>query len=211
MSDIPTCFCRRSDVFLTCACGGCTGVPWSTWSRLRFRLTMESWPRRDPSRASSSTATRGTGPATTICARCWDIHGRSCARRIGLKITHPDDLAADVEQFERVLNGETDGYSINKRFIRKDGRVIDTKPEPRPQGEATENLIDTAPAVSRDNLRDAQGKSVTPSIGTPCSTESSIALGEGVDRSEESKAILERIWRVYWPGGIPRSRDPLNK
>ena len=27
MSDIPTCFCRRSDAFLTCACGGCTGVP----------------------------------------------------------------------------------------------------------------------------------------------------------------------------------------
>ena len=123
----------------------------------------------------------------------------------------PCDLAADVEQFERVLNGETDGYSIDKRFIRKDGRVIDTKPEPRPQGEATENLIDTALAVSRDNLRDAPGKSVTPSIGTPCSTESSIALGEGVDRSEESKAILERIWRVYGPGGIPRSRDPLNK
>ncbi|HCV22711.1 MAG TPA: hypothetical protein DGN59_04570 [Candidatus Latescibacteria bacterium] len=68
----------------------------------------------------------GDWPATTICARCWDIHGRSCARRIGLKITHPDDLAADVEQFERVFNDETAGYSIDKRFIRKDGRVIDT-------------------------------------------------------------------------------------
>ncbi len=35
---------------------------WSNWSQLRFRLTMESWPRRGPSRASSSTATRETGP-----------------------------------------------------------------------------------------------------------------------------------------------------
>ncbi len=41
------------------------------------------------------------------------------------KITHPDDLAADVGNFNRVLHGETDGYSMNKRFIRKDGQVID--------------------------------------------------------------------------------------
>ena len=180
MSDIPTCFCRRSDAFLTCACGGCTGVralvylvPVAVSAHNGILATAR------PIEGIVIDGDAGDWPATTICARCWDIHGRSCARRIGLKITHPDDLAADVEQFERVLNGETDGYSINKRFIRKDGRVIDTKPEPRPQGEATENLIDTAPAVSRDNLRDAPGKSVTPSIGTPCNTESSIALGEG--------------------------------
>jgi PAS domain S-box-containing protein len=40
------------------------------------------------------------------------------------EITHPDDLAADVAQFNRVLAGEIDGYSMEKRWIRKDGRVI---------------------------------------------------------------------------------------
>ena len=42
------------------------------------------------------------------------------------EITHPDDLAADVAQLERVLAGEIDGYSLDKRFLRKDGAVIDT-------------------------------------------------------------------------------------
>jgi PAS domain S-box-containing protein len=41
------------------------------------------------------------------------------------ELTHPDDLAADVAQFNRVLAGEIDSYSRGKRFIRKDGKVID--------------------------------------------------------------------------------------
>jgi PAS domain S-box-containing protein len=41
------------------------------------------------------------------------------------EITHPDDLAADVAQFERVLAGEIEGYALDKRFLRKDGAVID--------------------------------------------------------------------------------------
>jgi PAS domain S-box-containing protein len=41
------------------------------------------------------------------------------------ELTHPDDLAADVAHFNRVLAGEIDGYAIDKRFTRKDGRVID--------------------------------------------------------------------------------------
>jgi PAS domain S-box-containing protein len=42
------------------------------------------------------------------------------------KLTHPDDLAADVAQFKRMCAGEFDRYSLNKRFIRKDGRVVET-------------------------------------------------------------------------------------
>ncbi len=41
-----------------------------------------------------------------------------------LDLTHPDDLEADVIQFNRLLAGELDGYSMDKRFIRKDGQVI---------------------------------------------------------------------------------------
>ena len=40
------------------------------------------------------------------------------------ELTHPDDLAADVVQFERVQGGEIDGYALDKRFIRKDRSVI---------------------------------------------------------------------------------------
>ena len=42
------------------------------------------------------------------------------------ELTHPDDLAADVANFERVIAGEINGYSMDKRWIRRDGRIIDT-------------------------------------------------------------------------------------
>jgi PAS domain S-box-containing protein len=42
------------------------------------------------------------------------------------ELTHPDDLALDVTNFEDVLAGKTEGYSIDKRFIRKDSTVVYT-------------------------------------------------------------------------------------
>jgi len=51
---------------------------------------------------------------TELLARTW------------AELTYPDDLAADVANFERVMAGECDGYSLNKRWIRKDGQVIDS-------------------------------------------------------------------------------------
>jgi PAS domain S-box-containing protein len=42
------------------------------------------------------------------------------------EITHPDDLDADVAEFNRVMAGEIDGYTLDKRWIRKDGQVIHT-------------------------------------------------------------------------------------
>ena len=38
-------------------------------------------------------------------------------------LTHPDDIAPDVEQFNRILAGEIDKYVIEKRFLRKNGEV----------------------------------------------------------------------------------------
>lgn len=46
------------------------------------------------------------------------------ARLTWARLTHPDELAADVAQFDRLLSGETDGYSRDKRWIRKDGRTV---------------------------------------------------------------------------------------
>ena len=36
-------------------------------------------------------------------------------------LTHPEDLPADLVQFERVLRREIEGYFLEKRFLRKDG------------------------------------------------------------------------------------------
>jgi PAS domain S-box-containing protein len=42
-------------------------------------------------------------------------------------LTHPDDLEADRALFRRMLAGEIEGYSLEKRFLRRDGSVIDTE------------------------------------------------------------------------------------
>lgn len=39
-------------------------------------------------------------------------------------ITHPDDLDKDLDQARRVIAGEISGYQMEKRYRRKDGRVV---------------------------------------------------------------------------------------
>ncbi|HEY9803996.1 MAG TPA: PAS domain-containing protein [Leptolyngbyaceae cyanobacterium] len=39
-------------------------------------------------------------------------------------ITHPDDLAADWDYAKKVLAREINGYSLEKRYIRKDGTIV---------------------------------------------------------------------------------------
>lgn len=40
------------------------------------------------------------------------------------QLTHPDDLAADEAQFNRMLANEIDGYSLEKRFVSRSGKSI---------------------------------------------------------------------------------------
>lgn len=42
------------------------------------------------------------------------------------EITHPDDLAEQEAEFNRVLSGEADKYEIEKRFIHRDGHLVYT-------------------------------------------------------------------------------------
>ncbi len=39
-------------------------------------------------------------------------------------VTHSDDLPADVAQFKQMLQGEIDSYTVEKRYIRKDGGIV---------------------------------------------------------------------------------------
>jgi len=43
------------------------------------------------------------------------------------ELTHPDDLDADIRQFDKVLADTINGYEMEKRFISKDGAVVFTK------------------------------------------------------------------------------------
>lgn len=40
------------------------------------------------------------------------------------QITHPEDLSADVEQVRRVLSGELETYSMEKRYFHKGGGIV---------------------------------------------------------------------------------------
>jgi PAS domain S-box-containing protein len=40
------------------------------------------------------------------------------------ELTHPEDIDIDLENFQRVIKNEIEGYTIDKRFIHKDGRII---------------------------------------------------------------------------------------
>ncbi len=39
-------------------------------------------------------------------------------------ITYPEDLPADMEQFNRFVRGEINGYSMEKRYVRPDGSLV---------------------------------------------------------------------------------------
>lgn len=47
-------------------------------------------------------------------------------RKAWAEMTYPEDLAADETQFNRLLSGEIDEFSLEKRFFRKDGSVVYT-------------------------------------------------------------------------------------
>lgn len=45
-------------------------------------------------------------------------------RQTWASLTHPEDLPHNEQLFEQMLAGEIDGYSLDKRFLRKDGYVV---------------------------------------------------------------------------------------
>lgn len=78
-----------------------------------------------------------TGMAITSPEKGWlNVNPRLCEmlgytkeeleRMTWVEITHPDDLDADMAQFSRLISGEIDHYSMEKRFIRKSGDSVYT-------------------------------------------------------------------------------------
>lgn len=62
-----------------------------------------------------------------VNSRCRHITGYDESELLGStfhQITHPDDLERDLSAVARLLAGETEGYTLDKRYIRKDGSSI---------------------------------------------------------------------------------------
>ncbi len=63
-----------------------------------------------------------------------EVNGRLCEilgytaeelkERTWMDLTHPDDVAADAELLKRVLAGEMDNYTMEKRYVRKNGDIV---------------------------------------------------------------------------------------
>ncbi len=76
------------------------------------------------------------GMSITDAQRCWihvnarlcDMFGYSEAELRAHdwdSLTHPDDRDEGRARFDAVLSGEIDGYTLDKRYVRKDGSVLD--------------------------------------------------------------------------------------
>jgi PAS domain S-box-containing protein len=76
-----------------------------------------------------------TGIVITSVEKNWlDVNDRACSilgytkeellRTTWSSMTHPDDLASDVEKFNLMLAGAINQYTMEKRFIRKDGSIV---------------------------------------------------------------------------------------
>jgi PAS domain S-box-containing protein len=91
------------------------------------------------------------------------------------EFTHPDDVQADLELYHGLLAGERDHYQIEKRYVRKDGRIV--------WSHLTISLIDqevrkpslvialvedvTAQKIAEEALRDSEEKFCKAFHGNP--------------------------------------------
>lgn len=89
-------------------------------SEARFRATFEQ--------AAVGIAHVATeGRFLRINRRLCDIVGYARDELLALtfqEITHPDDLAADLAHVQRLIAGEIESYTLETRYLRKDGSIV---------------------------------------------------------------------------------------
>lgn len=79
--------------------------------------------------------TTGVGIAVTSPTKGWvEVNDKVCLmfgyskeemiQKTWLEMTYPEDLSADEKQFNRMVSGEIDNYSLEKRFIRKNKEIF---------------------------------------------------------------------------------------
>ena len=89
-------------------------------SELRFRATFEQ-------AAVGIAHVSVEGKFLRVNTKFCDIVGYSRDEILDVtfqEITHPDDLDTDLEHVQQLLKGTRENYSLDKRYIRKDGSVV---------------------------------------------------------------------------------------
>jgi len=133
-----------------------------------------------------------------------DLEGRilrgnaAFARLVGLPIkkvigthfkdfTHPDDIDADMHQFQQVLQGRRDGYTIEKRYVRPLGDVVDV-------------LIHVAA------MRDAEGRVVRFISQIEDITRHKEHERQLAERAAQLELAMEAVRGGFWHMDIPSGK-----
>ena len=135
------------EVVVTCKDGSRKNIQWGfkaigeqNWAfgiDLTARRQMENELRDSEARLRSYFELPLTGRAITSPSTGWiEVNTTLCdmlgynetelTQMTWAELTHPDDLTTDLAQFNRVMAGEIDGYTMEKRFIHKNGHSVHT-------------------------------------------------------------------------------------
>jgi PAS domain S-box-containing protein len=91
-------------------------------SQERFRRCFEL----SPIGTAITSPSKGCLEVNDALCRILGYARHELLRKTWDELTHPDDLCADLGQFDRVVAGEIDGYTLDKRWLRGDGKIVST-------------------------------------------------------------------------------------
>ncbi|WP_054772980.1 PAS domain S-box protein [Methylogaea oryzae] len=134
--------------------------------------------------------------------RLCEILGYSVEELLGKtweEMTHPEDVSADLESFDSLLRGEHDDYSLEKRFIRKDGAVVYTLIDVRcvrKQDGRADFIVATVQDISerkRAEIRSERLKSLYENL---------VKINETLLHSTDDKQLFEELCRIPVDNGL---------
>ncbi len=120
------------------------------------------------------------------------------AQKTWSALTHPDDLQKDVAEFDRVMRGESEGYTLEKRFIRKDGTVVlaelNVRCVRKPDGSA-ESFFATVQDITQRKQLEARAQRMRSLYAALSDSNAAVA------RSRAAPELFEHICRIAVESG----------
>jgi PAS domain S-box-containing protein len=142
---------------------------------------------------------------------CIEVNDRLCnilgyERRELMQMTwaalsHPDDLAEDIRNYDRILAGEVDGYQLHKRWRRKNGDFTHTNVSVKCQRNEDGSVDYFAAMIEEVPGADAEGHDGLPEhkglSGREREVVRLIGLGKTVKEVAAELALSEKTVSTY--------------